>query len=126
MAKRGHGAKSEAVRAKAIAALFLSPSLKAAAASAGVSGATLRGWLRDDPEFVRAFQDARSRTVEDAVGELLAAQGAAVETLRDCLAADADSVKVSAARALLEYALKGRELLDLEGRVTTLEERSRA
>ena len=106
-----------------MAALLTTCSLKAAAEAAGVDGKTLRAWLRDDPEFSAAYRAARSRMVNDAVDELVAAQSEAVSALRRCLTSESDTARISAARSILEYSIRGRELTDLEQRIATLERR---
>jgi hypothetical protein len=46
----------------------------------------------------------------------------AVATLRGLLSAEAESVRATAAKALIELALRGAETADLEERLTRLEE----
>jgi len=70
--------KQEAV----IAALLTEPTHAAAAATAGVSEATLHRWLLL-PEFQAAYRKARRAAVESAIGRLQQRAGKAVETLEN-------------------------------------------
>jgi hypothetical protein len=56
---REHGAKSAAVRDRAILALLSERTLTAAAAKAGIDESTLRRWLARDGEFQAAYPAAR-------------------------------------------------------------------
>lgn len=61
--------------------------------------------------------------VQQAIAQVQAATGEAVETLRKVMQ-DADasaSAKVAAAKAILETAIKAVELEDLEARIVALE-----
>ena len=91
-------------------------SLQAAAAASGINEKTLRRWLRDDAVFQTAYREARRQVVQQAIVQVQQATGEAVETLRQVMqAADAPaSAKVSAAKTILETAVKAVELEDLE------------
>lgn len=119
MAAGGHGSK-ERMRDAAVAALLTHPTHAAAAAAAGIGLSTLTRWLQD-PAFAAAVREARRRTLEQALGTLSAATAEAVETLRACLGAEGEAVRVRAAVAILEHALRGGEVSDLEERIAALE-----
>ena len=84
---------------------------------------TLRRWLRDDAIFQMAYREARRQVVQQAIVQVQQATGEAVATLRQVMqAADAPaSAKVSAAKTILETAIKAVELEDLEARIVALE-----
>ena len=119
---KGHGEKLSRNQERAISALLLHPSMSKAAAAAGVGEVTLWRWMQI-PEFKEHYRLARREVVSQAVGHLQSACGVAVVALTDvfrdvnCPA----SARVSAARTVLELALKGIELEDLAVRVEELE-----
>ncbi len=104
----------------AIAALLSTSVMKDAAAQVGISDVTLWRWLQL-PEFEAAYRAARRQVVERAVTELQAATGEAVETLKRNLHCEQASVEIRAAQIILEQAVKGVELIDLQERVERLE-----
>jgi len=106
----------------AIGALLSQPTILAAAESVGVGESTLRRWLKDG-DFLTAYRAARREAVSQAVGHLQGACSVAVLALTD-ISQDVNcpaSARVSAARTVLELALKGVELEDLTVRVEELE-----
>ena len=106
----------------AIGALLSRPTISAAAESVGIGESTLRRWLTDR-DFLAASRAARREAVSQAVGHLQGACSVAVVALTD-ISQDANcpaSARVSAARTVLELALKGVELEDLAVRVEELE-----
>jgi hypothetical protein len=106
----------------AIGALLSQPTILAAAESVGVGESTLRRWLKDG-DFLTAYRAARREAVSQAVGHLQGACSVAVVALTD-ISQDVNcpaSARVSAARTVLELALKGVELEDLTVRVEELE-----
>jgi hypothetical protein len=106
-----------------VAALASGRTVRDAAKAAGVSEATAHRRLRE-PAFRQAVSEARGRMVENAVGQLADASTAAVATLRALLEAEADTVKLGAARAILEMGTKLRESVELEARIAALEGRN--
>jgi hypothetical protein len=108
---------------QSITALLVQGSLQAAAEASGINEKTLRRWLREDAAFQTAYRDARRAVVQHAITQVQQATGEAVETLRSVMQ-DAEapaSARVSAAKAILETALKGIEIDDLEVRIAALE-----
>jgi hypothetical protein len=91
-----------------------------AARAAGVSARTVRRRL-DDAAFRGEVEAARRAAVARAVGAVADGATAAAATLRLLLQAEAESVRLGAARALLEYAIKGIELTDVLERLERLE-----
>ena len=93
-----------------------------AAATAGVGEVTLWRWLQI-PEFQEQYRLANWEVVSQAVGHLQGACSVAVLVLTD-ISQDVScptSTRVSAARTVLELALKGVEPEDLAVRVEELE-----
>ncbi len=114
---------------KAIAALLSEPTVTAAAAKCGIGERTLHTWLHDIPAFAAAYTAARHDAVGQAVGRLQHATGIAVDALIDVLDSEyapvaPAAVRVSAAKVIIEYALRFRELDELESRIAALENAS--
>ena len=57
--KRGHGAKSQATRERAVLALLSEKTITDAAKKAGVDDSTLRRWLSHDEAFQAEYAAAR-------------------------------------------------------------------
>ena len=119
----GHGEKLSRKQEQGIRALLLQPTLVDAATAIGVDERTLRRWLRDDAVFQMAYREARRAVVQHAIVQVQRATGEAVETLRSVMqdAEASASARVSAAKVILETAVKGIEIEDLEARITALE-----
>ena len=120
---KGFPGKLSRNQERAISALLVHPTMTQAADAAGVGEVTLWRWLRV-PEFKEQYRLARREAVSQAVGQLQGACSAAVGALTD-ISQDVNcpaSARVSAARTVLEMALKGVELEDLAVRVEELEQ----
>ncbi len=107
---------------RALDALVAGATLCAAAASAGVTERTLRRWRRDQ-RFAGALRKAQDQAFAEARRELRAASLDAVRALRS-VASDSSSpapARVSAAKCVVELALRSREVDDLAVRVEELE-----
>jgi len=119
----GHGAKRPRQEEATLTALLSCPTIEAAAAQAGISTATLRRWLAED-DFQRRYRAARRQVVEHAVASLQRATGEAVEALVAIAGniAAPSAARVSAAKTILDFAVKGVELVDLAERVEQLEQ----
>ena len=120
MQMKGHGEKLSRNQEQAIAALLSTSTIKDAARVAKVSEVTLWRW-QTLPEFAAAYRAARRQVVERAVAELQAASGEAVETLKRNLHCENPAGEIRAAQIILEQAIKGVELVDLQERVEHLE-----
>jgi len=123
----GHGEKRSRQAEAAITALLACPTIEAAAERAGIAPVTLRRWLAED-EFRRRYRAARRQVVEHAVSSLQQATGPAVETLVEVAGniAAPSAARVSAAKTILELAIKGIELVDLAERIEALEQAAEA
>ena len=118
----GHGQKFSRRQETVISTLLTCPSLTEAAHQAGIGEATLRRWLKDDA-FAEAYREARRQVVQHAIGALQHACSQAVDALKTIMSnpeAPA-SARVSAAKTVLELALKAVELENIEERLTALE-----
>ena len=106
---------------KAITSLLSHPTMREAAKDCGISETTLWRWLNDEA-FQAAYRQARRQVVEQAMSELQAACSDAVATLRKNLNCGAANVEVSAAKTILDQAVKAIELVDMEERLEQLEQ----
>ncbi len=107
---------------RALVALLTQPTKEKAAAAAGITSKTLRGYL-DDPEFQAEYRKAFAELVEDATRKVQQTLDPAVAVLREIME-DRDEngqVRVTAARSVLEYGLKMTETTDVLSRLQELE-----
>jgi hypothetical protein len=112
-------------REQAIAALLSSRTIADAAQACRLGERTLKRWLAT-PEFQEEFRQAKKESLRAAAARLNAAAGMATETLK-AIADDPTSpaaARVTAARTILESAMRDRELDDLESRISQLEQNS--
>jgi hypothetical protein len=107
---------------RAIAALLSEPTTKKAAEAAKVGETTIHRWL-NDPIFSAALKESRERVFESRLAALQGVSGRAVETLLDVMTDKTaqPSARVSAAKTVLELAIKGRDQLELSERLAYLE-----
>jgi hypothetical protein len=106
-----------------IAVLLAVPTIAEAARQVGVGERTLFRWLHTDSAFQAAYREARRDAVQQAIARIQQATSTAVTTL-EAVMRDSDkpsSSRVSAAKGVLELALKAIEFDDLEARVSALE-----
>jgi hypothetical protein len=94
-----------------------------AATKAGMSERTVYRRLAD-PAFRRHVQDLRGEMVGRALGRMTNGMSEAADVLRSLLAAESETVRLGAARSLLEIGSKLRESVELEARLQALEERA--
>lgn len=121
--KSGHNRTRESadVRRLAIESLLTGASQEAAALAAGVSCRTIRRWLLD-PAFSGELEAARAAAFADSLNMLKGGAAAAVKTLLQNLGLKSPSERRQAAKEILTFAFKGHETLDLEARLTRIEE----
>lgn len=112
--------KLSAKQHKAISALMSTVTLAKAAESAGVGERTLYTWL-EEPAFDAAYRAARREAVQIATARLQQASGAAVAVLCQLMVNGTQSIKLSAAKTVLELAIKSVELEDIAARLEALE-----
>jgi hypothetical protein len=107
----------------AIAALAAGETFAKAAAKAGVSERTVYRWHQNDA-FRRQVAAARAEMFGRALGSMADGAVSAALTMRHlCLKARAETVRLGAARTILELGVKLRDSLDLEQRLAALEQR---
>src|ERR1041385_2962644 len=93
---------------RAIIALLSEPTMAGAATAAGISEVTLWRWLQDKG-FRAVYMEARRAAVQRAIARMQSATCEAVETLRAVMndQTSKGSERVSAAKAIIEFAYKG-------------------
>jgi hypothetical protein len=116
MAENGRQKGSDAL----LLALAAGLTVRDAAALAGIGERTAARRMAD-PAFHRNVKAARAEMVSRGLGKLAEAATLAVDTLRSLLGAESESIKLGAARAILEIGSKLRESVELEERIATLE-----
>jgi hypothetical protein len=118
MAHRGRRGADEALAV----ALAAGQTVQAAADQAHVAPRTAYRRLAD-PTFLAGVRRLRAELVERALGHLADGMVEAAGTLRALLAAGSESVRLGAARSILELACRLRENVELEARLDELEAR---
>ena len=117
---RGHGDKLGRKAEAAIVALLAHPTMPEAAKAAGISETSLWRWLQRD-DFRKKYRDAQDKVFDGALGSLQGASTEAVDCLKRNLTSGTASAEVQAAKVILEYTIKARELFGMEARITQLE-----
>jgi phage terminase small subunit len=108
-----------------LAALLSCPTIAQAAQTAGIAEVTAGRWLKDIT-FQDAYREARRQVVQHAIVQVQHATGTAVQTLV-MIMTDQEataSARVSAAKTILETALKAGQMEDLEARIAALEQQA--
>jgi hypothetical protein len=96
--------------------------LRDAAAAVGIGERTAtRRWA--DATFRLRVSEMRGDMVARALGKMADGMSEAADVLRKLLAAESESVRLGAVRSLVELYLKMRESVELEQRLTDLEQR---
>ncbi len=104
--KRGHGAKSEATRERAVLALLSEKTVTDAAKKAGVDESTLRRWLSEDEAFQADHAAARQAAFEVSIHRVQALTARAVDTLEELLGEKKHpNVRLGAARTVAEIGI---------------------
>ena len=119
---RAQGSKLNQKMEQVIASLLVEPTVQAAVKVAGISEATLWRWMQLQ-EFQDVYRQAKRQVVSHAITQLQQATSEAVRVLRDIMTNpdSKDSARVTAAKTVLDTALKAVEMEDLSARVETLE-----
>lgn len=107
---------------KAIAALLQTCTNKEAAKLAGVSDSTLQRYLTN-PEFKREYIRQSNKLIDEALIKANKSLSLAFDTLADICEdiTENGQTRVSAARSIIEYTLRVRELVDIDSRLQRLE-----
>jgi hypothetical protein len=103
-------------------ALATGQTLRAAAEAIGIGERTAtRRWA--DAAFRRRVAELRGDMVQRSLGRMADGMSDAAAKLRELLGAESETVRLGAARALLELGVKLRESVELEERLAELERR---
>lgn len=113
---------ANARRERIIGALLRCPTLDAAAREAGIGRSTIRRWLADTG-FAADYRKARAQVTDHAISLCQQAAGAAVATLCRNLRSGQPASEIAAARAILQTAVDGVALADVQTRLDELEAR---
>jgi hypothetical protein len=120
---KGHGSKFGRKMEEAVAAMLTQPNVEMAARTAGISVATLMRWQKE-PEFQKAYREARRAAYSQSIARLQQAMPLAVQTMIK-MVVDPNtpaSVRVRAAEIIANHSHKAIEIEDVEARVSALEE----
>ncbi len=109
----------------AVSAIMANPRLQDAAEALGVGYSTLWRWMQE-PELRQKLAEARQGILIGTITVLQEAMGMAVQVLTDVMAdpENAASSRIAAARTTLDMAYKGLSIIELEGRIKVLEEKT--
>ncbi len=108
-----------------VTALARGEQLATAAQLAGVSVRTVNRRLTLS-DFRAEVQRARSQLVDAAAGKISNTLDAAADCLKSLLSSESDAIKLSAARAVFEIGIRLKEVVELEGRMQSVEEKLNA
>ena len=119
---KGHGAKFSRKLEEAVAAMLTQRNLDEVARSIGIGTATLLRWQKQ-PEFQKAFREARRDAYSQSIARLQQGTTAAATTLLKTMIDPGTpaSVRLRAAEAIFNHAAKAIEIEDIEARVAALE-----
>jgi len=124
---KGHGSKFGRKKEDAIVALMTQRNMEEAAKSIGIVPNTLLRWMKE-PEFDKAYREARRDAFGQSIARLHQMSSAAVATLGKVMvdAGTPPSVRVRAAEAIITHGARAIELEDIDARVTELERAAEA
>lgn len=96
---------------------------KEAAQQAGVGTTSLQRWMKEDQEFIQAYRDGCREMTRDAARQAQIAVSEAVETIEEIMQDKTAQAyaRISAARAVLEFATKLTEQCDIMEQLQELE-----
>ena len=120
VAHRGRHRGRAGADAALVTALAVGATIEQAAERAGVSPRTAHRRLAE-PEFRARVDEARAELLGRALARLQATCTSAVTTLADLLTAESESVRLGAARSILDVALRWREQDELARRLDNVE-----
>ena len=104
-----------------IAALLSQPTVSAAAKQVSVSRDAVYRWLKE-PDFASALTAAESEHLQSVQRGMLAVSERALVVLGNLLVSESESIRLRAALGILEQAIRLRELIALDARLTALEQ----
>jgi DNA-binding MurR/RpiR family transcriptional regulator len=119
---KGHGAKLPHKQERAIVALIAAGTVEKAAEQISVSPSTLYRWMQDK-DFKNSYRNAKSDLVTHAITRLQQISSESAETLREIMQDKEKpaSARVTAARAILDTAIKAVEYENLLVRIEKIE-----
>jgi hypothetical protein len=117
----GHGQKMSRKQEALISGLLIKGTIAAAAAEAGIGERTARRWLQEK-SFLIAYRAARQQLVEHSVARLQKAMQFSCTALLEILKNGSESNRLTAAKVILDYGLKGMDT-DILSRLEELEKR---
>jgi hypothetical protein len=118
----GHGEKFTRKSEQFMTALLREPTIEAAAKAAGVAPSTGRRWLQDEA-FIAQYRGLRRDAMQHALALVEQAASGSVKCLMEVQTkGESESARVSAARCILETALRSVELNDIQERLERLEQ----
>ena len=107
-------------------ALMVESTYADAARRANVAESTLRRWLRDDEAFKAAYRRASDGFLQEAAFQAKFALRTSLATLEQvCVSSASDVARVSAARSIIDGALRLTEVADVLARLEALEHEGR-
>lgn len=107
----------------ACVALAAGKTHREAATESGAGLRSVRRWVATVPAFSRRVQELRAEMTSTALGRLTEAMTQAADALKALLTAEAEGIRLAAARSVLELGIKLRELTEIEARIAALEGR---
>jgi len=111
-----------AKQVKAINAMLTERTTRAAAKKAGVNEKTLYEWLKNDAAFRGALRDAERGLLDNVTRRLSSGQTLALDVLEKLIqSARHESTRLRACVAWLDLSLKYRDILNIDERLTALE-----
>src|ERR1044071_3450049 len=108
---------------KTIIALLSSASIKDAAATVGITEQTIHRWFKED-SFNAAYLIARREAYQQAIAYAQRKVSDAMQALCEVMKDGKGSERVSAAKAIMEFAKSGIEIDDHEQRLKEIEANS--
>ena len=119
---KGHGEKRSRKAEQFIAALLTEPTVEAAAKKAGIGDVTAWRWMKDRA-FADQYREARREAMRHTTARLQGAALESVDALREIQrSGESESARVSAARTILEQALKAADPEGVQQRLDALEQ----
>jgi hypothetical protein len=121
----GHGEKRSRKLDQFVVSMMSCKTVEDAAVAVGIAASTAHRWLKD-PVIVQRLREARRDAMTRAIARLQEAATGAVDCLCEVQSSgESESARVSAARTILEQALRAVELQDIQGRLDKLEQIAR-
>jgi len=118
----GHGARSAAMRERAILSLLSERTIAKAARKSGVNEKTLRRWMSEDDTFRVEYATARHITFQAGMSRVQALCARAVDTLEELLDEKKHPhVRLGAARILAELAMHQHDADTITERLDQIE-----